>query len=60
MDSKHLASVLGLKDEPSLRPAFLDGFRSMLWGPFPAMIPGRNSTLQGVAYQIRSHDEVEK
>ncbi|KAL8748444.1 MAG: hypothetical protein Q9184_007297 [Pyrenodesmia sp. 2 TL-2023] len=60
MDSKHLASILELKDEPSLRPAFLDGFHSMLWGPFPAMIPQRDSTLQGVAYQIRSHAEVEE
>ncbi|KAL8919368.1 MAG: hypothetical protein Q9208_006821 [Pyrenodesmia sp. 3 TL-2023] len=60
MDSKHLASVLGLKDEPTLRPAFLDGFGSMLWGPFPAMIPNPDSVLHGVAYQIRSHGEVEE
>ena len=59
MDSKLLASILGLKSDPQLKPAKVIGFRIKLWGSFPAMIQAHGQTLHGVAYEIASDQEVE-
>lgn len=58
MNSKRLRSVLNLEDEPVLRPAHIEGFRSMLWGPYPALVFACGEIVHGQAYQISSHGEV--
>ncbi|KAL8788638.1 MAG: hypothetical protein Q9213_001566 [Squamulea squamosa] len=58
MDSGNLAWVLGLGYEPYLRPANIDGYRTMLWGPFPALIRADSHTVFGMAYNIEVHAEL--
>ncbi|KAI4283572.1 MAG: hypothetical protein L6R38_002056 [Xanthoria sp. 2 TBL-2021] len=59
MDKGNLASVLDLEQEPPLRPARIEGYRTMLWGPFPALLRADNSSVSGMVYRIGSQAEVE-
>ncbi|KAL8729072.1 MAG: hypothetical protein Q9166_004989 [cf. Caloplaca sp. 2 TL-2023] len=61
MDSGNLAWILGLANKPHLRPARIEGYRTMLWGPFPALIRAedQSQSVSGATYQIESLAEVE-
>lgn len=39
-DASQLRLVCNLKSPPRLRPASIRGWRVMMWGPFPALVPG--------------------
>ncbi|KAL8911763.1 MAG: hypothetical protein Q9172_007615 [Xanthocarpia lactea] len=60
MDSGNVAWILDLAKEPKLRPARIEGYRTMLWGPFPALIRADNQSVSGVTYRVESHAEVER
>lgn len=52
-----LKQVLGLKDEPKLRPAKVFGYALSSWGQYPALIDGSSGTeVAGYAYQVQSVD----
>ncbi|KAL8894931.1 MAG: hypothetical protein Q9192_003955 [Flavoplaca navasiana] len=60
MDANKLASVLGLKEEPKLRMARVEGFRTGFWGQHPALVRSDDEVfVQGMAYRIGSFDEVD-
>lgn len=59
MDANKLASVLGLMEEPKLRVARVEGFRTGFWGQHPAMLLSDDGFVQGMAYRIGSFDERE-
>ncbi|KAI4249446.1 MAG: hypothetical protein L6R42_008984 [Xanthoria sp. 1 TBL-2021] len=59
MDKGNLASVLDLAQEPALRPARIEGYRTMLWGPFPALLRADNSAVSGMVYRIGSQADME-
>jgi gamma-glutamylcyclotransferase (GGCT)/AIG2-like uncharacterized protein YtfP len=58
MDPSTLTKVLDLKDRPSLHPAWITGYRCMLWGPYPALIDGpQGMDVRGVVYELQSPEE---
>ena len=59
MDSRRLASILGLPVEPHLRPASIEGYRAKLWGLYPALVHEKYHITHGMAYDFPSHDELE-
>lgn len=59
MDSKNLASVLGLTEVPQLREARVEGYRTMLWNHYPALVRADDVMVNGMAYQIKTLAEVE-
>ncbi|KAL8669980.1 MAG: hypothetical protein Q9168_005459 [Polycauliona sp. 1 TL-2023] len=54
MSSSTLACVLDLAQEPALTRAYIEGYRTMTNGPFPALVRGNNnsSTVCGMVYQL--------
>ena len=60
MDSKQLRSVLNLEEEPVLRLAHTEGFGSMLWGPYAALVFASSEIVHGQVYHISSHEEFEE
>ena len=58
MDSGNVASVLDLAKEPVLRPARIDGYRTMLYGPFPALVRADNSSVYGMVYRMDSQADI--
>lgn len=59
MDSKRPRSVLNLEEEPVQKSAHIEGFRLMLWGPYPALVFASGEIVHGQVYQISRHEEVE-
>ncbi|KAL8857508.1 MAG: hypothetical protein Q9178_006003 [Gyalolechia marmorata] len=59
MDASKLASVLGLMEEPKLRVASVEGFRTDFWGQHPAMVLSDDGIVQGMTYRIGNVDEIE-
>lgn len=58
-----LVEILGLETEPELRPAYMEGFRSKLWGQDPPAlvvdeVPG--SRVEGAVYEVRTVNDAEK
>ncbi|KAF5558925.1 poly polymerase [Fusarium mexicanum] len=55
MDPKMLADVLGLKENPKLRPAKIIGYSRKLWGQYPALQDGlQNAQVSGAVYHVQS------
>lgn len=48
--------IIGSRDEPfKLRPARIDGYETMLWGPHPALVEGKpDNTVRGAALSIET------
>lgn len=48
--------VLDLPEETPYisKPATIKGYKSMLWGPYPTLIPKKDGVITGVAYEIHS------
>ena len=59
MDANKLASVLGLMEEPKLRVARVEGFRTDFRGQHPAMLRSDDGIVQGMTYRIGNVDEIE-
>ena len=50
-----LADVVGLEDEPNLRPAKIVGYSCKLWGQYPAMQDGpQGAEVKGAVYHVQS------
>ncbi|KAK6543712.1 hypothetical protein TWF694_000447 [Orbilia ellipsospora] len=59
-----LKRVLGLREEPVLRKAYITGFKIKLWGPYPALVPlSPDDTLNivsGAVYTVQTEDHLER
>ncbi|KAL9035362.1 MAG: hypothetical protein Q9180_004904 [Flavoplaca navasiana] len=61
MDSGNIASVLDLTEEPKLTPAHIHGYRTMMNGPFPALVPAeQSSAVYGMVYRIEYQEEMKE
>jgi gamma-glutamylcyclotransferase (GGCT)/AIG2-like uncharacterized protein YtfP len=55
MDPKMLVDVLGLEEEPTLRPAKIEGYSRKLWGQYPAMQDGpMGAEVHGTVFQVQT------
>lgn len=55
MDPSMLADILGLEDQPELRPAIIEGYSRKLWGQYPAMQDGpQGAEVYGSVYCVQS------
>lgn len=56
-----LVEILGLDNEPELRPAQLRGYDCKLWGQYPALVQGHADNLVvGAAYDVQTVEDAEK
>ncbi|KAJ5748398.1 uncharacterized protein N7511_010094 [Penicillium nucicola] len=56
-----LKNILDLSENPVLRPAYLDGYKTKLWGSYPALLPGRpHDTVQGSIYEVMCVEHAER
>lgn len=57
-----LVEILGLETEPELRPAYIEGFASKLWGQYPALMMDGAAVhrVEGAVYDVRSVEDAEK
>ena len=60
MDPKRLSEVLVLDKQPELYPAKLTGFRLMLWGPYPAVVPEVGGTVSGLMYEVQAEADAQR
>lgn len=56
MDSGNITSVLDLAAEPDLTPACIEGYRTLINGPFPALVRANNSIVAGMVYRMNGSD----
>ncbi len=54
MEPKMLVNLLGLTADPELRTALVVGYKTMMWGPFPALIHKSGESVMGVVYSVQS------
>ncbi|KAF7117748.1 hypothetical protein CNMCM5793_006928 [Aspergillus hiratsukae] len=61
MDPKTLARVLSSKNLTELRPATIHGYKTMLWGKYPALVDASSQDMvRGVVCKIKSEEEVNR
>ena len=60
MDPTRLSSVLALDKEPQLVPATVIGYRLMLWGPYPALIPEAGGSVSGLMYEVQNDADAQR
>lgn len=60
-DPSWLAEILNLAEKPKLRPAKLVGYKSKLWGPYPALVDGpTDAIVEGMVYQVQSENHANR
>lgn len=60
-DHSLLIDLLDLKQTPYLRPAYIEGYKCKLWGPYPALLSGDpGDTVTGAVYEVRTIEDAEK
>ncbi|KAL8995256.1 MAG: hypothetical protein Q9169_004962 [Polycauliona sp. 2 TL-2023] len=59
MDSANIASVLDLAREPVLRAGRIQGYRTLMNGPFPALVRAENSTVCGMVLHMEDRSDVQ-
>jgi hypothetical protein len=53
-----LAEILGLENEPDLRPAYIIGYECKLWGQYPALLNGaQGSLVEGAVYHVQTVED---
>lgn len=55
-----VSEILGLKEEPQLRPAYLLGYKCKLWGQYPALLDAPGSIVEGAVYHVQTEEDGEK
>jgi len=58
MDDEVLKHVLQLQDTPHLEKATIHGYKTKLWGIYPALIPETNSIVRGMAWKASNKDQI--
>lgn len=51
-----LRDVLGLKNEPQLRPATITGYECKLWGQYLALLDAPGKAVQGAVYRVETEE----
>ncbi|KAF2150026.1 putative poly(A) polymerase pla1 [Myriangium duriaei CBS 260.36] len=60
-DPTMLVDVLELPEEPVLRPAYICGYWSRMWGQYPAVLYGpAGMIVEGAAFEVQSIGHAEK
>ncbi len=60
MDPTRISGVLQLDTNPAFVPATVMGYRLMLWGPYPALIPLIGETVSGLMYEIQTEEDAQR
>ncbi|KAF2150030.1 hypothetical protein K461DRAFT_260023, partial [Myriangium duriaei CBS 260.36] len=61
MDLTLLVDLLGLIEEPELRPAYIVGYHRKMWGPYPALLKGPpGAIVEGAVYRVQSEQEAKR
>jgi gamma-glutamylcyclotransferase (GGCT)/AIG2-like uncharacterized protein YtfP len=60
MDPKTLAKVLGRAENPDLIPAKVIGYKTMMWGRYPALLDKPYSTVYGMTFEVQTPEEVKR
>lgn len=68
-----IAEILGLDEEPELRPAYITGYKCKLWGQYPALLDAKadvgadagadvniNAAVEGAVYDVKTVEDGEK
>ncbi|RAK99443.1 gamma-glutamylcyclotransferase family protein [Aspergillus ibericus CBS 121593] len=59
-DPSMISEILGLDEEPTLRPASIMGYQCKLWGQYPALLDAPGSVVEGAVYHVHSVEDGEK
>ncbi|KAF7521992.1 hypothetical protein PCG10_007773 [Penicillium crustosum] len=60
-DKGLLIDLLDLKQASHLRPAYIEGYKCKLWGPYPALLSGDpGDTVRGAVYEVPTIEDAEK
>ncbi|KAI9658466.1 MAG: hypothetical protein M1831_003904 [Alyxoria varia] len=60
-DPSMLSGVIGLSSKPTLRPAYITGYKRKLWGPYPALVEGDpDEEVEGFVYDVHSREDAGK
>ncbi|KUI53469.1 hypothetical protein VP1G_00897 [Cytospora mali] len=55
MHPRMLRHVLELSELPEVKPAEIVGYRTKVWGPYPALVAGKTEEIvKGVAYEVEN------
>ncbi|KAE8369169.1 hypothetical protein BDV27DRAFT_121176 [Aspergillus caelatus] len=53
-----VSEILNLGKEPELRPAFIQGYESKMWGQYPALVDTFSDTVvEGAVYYVQSAED---
>ena len=55
-----IRDILELEYEPDLRPARIVGYKSKLWGQYPALLDARDSVIEGAVYYVETVEHGER
>ena len=59
-DLSLLVDILNLENAPTLRPAYIKGYRCKLWGHYPALMKGDpEDTVTGTVYEVQTIGDAE-
>ncbi|RAL15446.1 gamma-glutamylcyclotransferase family protein [Aspergillus homomorphus CBS 101889] len=59
-DPAMVAEILGLDEQPKLRPAYIMGYKCKMWGQYPAILDEPGSAVKGAVYHVRTTQDAEK
>lgn len=59
-DPSMIRDILELEYEPELRPALIVGYKSKLWGQYPALLDARDSVIEGAVYHVETVEHGER
>ncbi|KAJ5565761.1 hypothetical protein N7535_007399 [Penicillium sp. DV-2018c] len=59
-DPSMVREILGLENEPELRPARLSGYKCKLWGQYPALLDAPDSVVEGAVYHVKTVEHGER
>ncbi|KAJ5371452.1 uncharacterized protein N7496_007544 [Penicillium cataractarum] len=59
-DPSLLSEILDLSKNPELKPAYLVGYRCMMWGQYPALMDAPGMIVKGVVYHVCTQEDGEK
>ncbi|KUI69237.1 hypothetical protein VM1G_05534 [Cytospora mali] len=61
MHPRMLRHVLELSELPEVKPAEIVGYRTKVWGPYPALVAGKaEEVFKGVVYEVQSGDHKDR
>jgi gamma-glutamylcyclotransferase (GGCT)/AIG2-like uncharacterized protein YtfP len=56
----NLQKILDFASLPTLRPAQVSGYKLKLWGTYPAAVEDAESSITGLAFEVKTEEDAEK